>query len=325
MFNYTIRRLLYALPVLLGVNFITFVLFFSVNSADDIARAQLGQKYVTQAAVEQWKNIHGYDKPLFVNQDAEHLQKFTDTLFYTKSINLFRFEFGLSDSGRDIASDVLQRMWPSLAIAVPVFLLGLLANIAFALMLTLFRNTIVNQIGLITCVSLMSISALFYIIIGQFIFAKVFQWVPISGYHPGFVAFSFVILPIVIGMLSGLGSGVRWYNILFLEEIKKPYVTTAHAKGLLPGRVMFKHVLGNAMLPILTGVVIVIPSLFLGSLLLESFFAIPGLGSYTIEAISAQDFAIVRVMVFLGALLYMAGLLLTDIAYSFADPRIRLQ
>jgi len=128
---------------------------------------------------------------------------------------------------------------------------------------------------------------------------------------------------VIIGVVGGIGAGARLYRTLFLEEMGKDYVRTARAKGLAEGVVMFRHVLKNAMIPILTGVVVVIPSLFLGSLITESFFGIPGLGSYTIDAIQAQDFAVVRVMVFIGSVLYILGLMLTDISYTLVDPRVR--
>jgi len=150
------------------------------------------------------------------------------------------------------------------------------------------------------------------------------HWVPISGYAEGWGAVKFVILPVLIGVFAGIGSGVRWYRSIFLEQINQDYVRTARAKGLSELRVLFGHVLGNGMLPILTGVVVVIPSLFMGSLIMESFFGIPGLGSYTIDAINAQDFAIVKAMVFLGSVLYIIGLILTDISYTLFDPRVKL-
>jgi peptide/nickel transport system permease protein len=134
-----------------------------------------------------------------------------------------------------------------------------------------------------------------------------------------------VILPVLIGVVSGIGSGSRWYRTIFLEEIGRDYVRTARAKGLAESVVLFRHVLKNAMIPILTQSVVVIPLLFMGSLLSESFFGIPGLGSYTIDAIQAQDFAVVRSMVFIGSVLYIVGLLLTDLSYTLVDPRIRLQ
>ncbi|MGD8569001.1 MAG: ABC transporter permease [Gammaproteobacteria bacterium] len=325
MFAYIIRRVLYAIPILIGVNIITFALFFVVNKPDDMARMHLGMKHVQQQDIEKWKQAHGYDKPLFYNSDPEQGGSFTDTIFYNKSIRLFAFDFGNADDGRNITYDIEQRMWPSLSIAIPVFIIGLLANITFALIIAFFRGTYVDFSAVVLCVVLMSISTLFYIIGGQYLVSKLLHLVPISGYSADFeTAIKFIILPIVIGIAGGIGSGTRWYRTIFLEEINKDYVRTARAKGLAERLVLFKHVLRNALVPILTGVVAVIPLLFMGSLILESFFGIPGLGSYTIDAIQSQDFAIVRAMVFLGSVLYIIGLILTDISYTIVDPRIRL-
>lgn len=324
MIQYILRRCLYALPLLMAVNVLTFVLFFVVNSPDDMARMQLGQKHVTEQAIENWKHQHGYDLPLLWNQQAEAGRKLTETIFYQKSIGLFLFDFGISESGRNIAEDIKQRMWPSLSIALPSLVVGLLVNISVALMMVLFRNTYLEFSSIVMCVILMSISSLFYIIGGQFFIGKLLKLVPISGYDTGFSAIKFLILPVIISVVSGIGSGGRWYRTLFLEEVEKDYVRTARAKGLTETQVLFKHVLKNAMIPILTGVVVVLPLLFMGSLIMESFFSIPGLGSYTIDAINRQDFAIVRSMVFLGSVLYILGLIMTDISYSFVDPRVRL-
>jgi peptide/nickel transport system permease protein len=172
---------------------------------------------------------------------------------------------------------------------------------------------------------MMSISSLFYIIGGQYLISKLWHLVPISGFAGGADALKFLVLPVLIGVIGGIGAGSRWYRTLFLEEMSRDYVRTARAKGLAESAVLFRHVLKNAMIPILTGVVVVIPLLFMGSLLTESFFGIPGLGSYTIDAIQAQDFAVVRSMVFIGSLLYILGLLLTDLSYTLVDPRIKLQ
>jgi peptide/nickel transport system permease protein len=321
---YLVRRLLYLIPVLIGVNLITFLLFFVVNTPDDIARAQLGDKRINQAAVQNWKEEHGYNKPLFFNDQATGIKKITDTLFVKKSLILFTFHFGNSDSGRNIGYDISQRMWPSLYIAVPVLLLGLLINITFAMLIAFFRHTYVDLTGVIICIIMMSISGLFYIISGQFLIAKILMLVPISGFAGGVQAIKFVALPVLIGVIGGIGAGTRWYRTIFLEEMGKDYVRTARAKGLAEFQVLFKHILKNALIPIVTGVVVIIPFLFLGSLIMESFFGIPGLGSYTIDAIRQQDFSIVRAMVFLGTILYCLGLLLTDIAYTIVDPRIRL-
>jgi peptide/nickel transport system permease protein len=324
MIHYIIRRFLYAFPLLMGVNILTFVLFFVINSPDDMARMQLGQKHVTEQAVENWKQQHGYDLPLLWNAGAQGEEKITRTIFFQKSVGLFLFRFGVSDSGRNIGADIQERMWPSLAVALPTLCVGLLINICFALMMVLFRSTYLEHAGIVLCVVLMSISSLFYIIGGQFVIAKLLRLVPISGYDNGLAAIKFLILPVLIGVFSGIGSGARWYRTLFLEEVGKDYVRTARAKGLTETQALFRHVLQNAMIPILTGVVVVLPLLFMGSLIMESFFSIPGLGSYTIDAINSQDFAIVRAMVFLGSVLYVFGLLLTDISYTLVDPRVRL-
>ncbi|MFO7189056.1 MAG: ABC transporter permease [Pseudomonadota bacterium] len=325
MIGYIVRRVLYAVPILIGINLITFVLFFVVNTPDDMARMQLGAKHVTQEAIERWKADRGYDKPLLYNAEAEGLAKLTDTIFYQKSVRLFVFDFGEADDGRDIAHEIRTRMWPSLAIAVPVFLIGLAVNITFALLMAFFRGTYLDFSGVVLCVAMMSISSLFYIIGGQYLISKVWHLVPVSGYGEGIDAARFVVLPVVVGVISGIGSGSRWYRTIFLEEIGKDYVRTARAKGLAEAVVMYRHVLKNGMIPILTGAVVVIPLLFMGSLITESFFGIPGLGSYTIDAIQAQDFAVVRAMVFLGSVLYIVGLLLTDFSYTLVDPRVRLE
>lgn len=324
MISYIIRRLLYAIPILIGINVITFLLFFVVNTPDDMAMAQLGQKHTTPQQIEDWKRERGYDLPLFYNQESSGLQQLTETIFYQKSIRLFVFDFGNSDSGRNIGYDISNRMWPSLAIAIPNLLVGLLVTITFALTIAFFRGTYIDYWAVVLCVALMSISTLFYIIGGQFIIGKLLRIVPISGYDTGLEAAKFLVLPVIIGVIGGIGASTRWYRTIFLEEISKDYVRTARAKGISEQVVLFKPVLRNALIPILTGVVVVLPLLFMGSLLTENFFGIPGLGSYTIDAINRQDFAIVRSMVYLGSVLYIIGLILTDISYTLVDPRIRL-
>ena len=323
MLAYLVRRLLYALPILIGVNLITFALFFVVNTPDDMARMQLGVKRVTPEAIARWKSERGYDKPLFINQSAAGSAVLTDTIFFAKSARMFAGDFGRAEDGRDIAREIASRMGPSLAIALPTFLLGLLVTISLALLLTFFRASYLDFWGVVLCVAMMSISGLFYIIGGQYLVSKIWKLVPISGYGGGLDAWKFLILPVAIGVVSGIGSSTRWYRTIFLEEVSRDYVRTARAKGLSEVTVLFRHVLRNALIPILTGVVVVIPLLFMGSLLTESFFGIPGLGSYTIDAINAQDFAVVRAMVFIGSVLYIVGLILTDLSYTFVDPRIR--
>ena len=325
MLAYILRRLLYAIPILVGVNLITFALFFVVNTPDDMARMQLGIKRVTPEAIANWKAERGYDKPLLWNDKADGTGHFTQTIFFQKSLRMFAFDFGRADDGRDIAREIRMRMGPSLAVALPVFALGLCASVWFALLLVYFRASYLDAAGVVLCVAMMSISGLFYIIGGQWLVSKVWHLMPISGYAEGLDAAKFVFLPVLVSVVGGIGSSARWYRTIFLEEIGKDYVRTARAKGLSERAVLFGHVLRNAMIPILTGVVVLIPTLFMGSLVIESFFGIPGLGSYTIDAINAQDFAVVRAMVFIGSVLYIIGLLATDISYTLVDPRVRLE
>ena len=324
MINYIIRRLIYGLLILIGVNFFTFILFFALNTPDDMARMNIGGKRVSQDAIEKWKVERGYNKPLLWNDAKPGVEKATNTIFFERSVQLFALNFGPSDSGRDIAYELKKRMGPSVALAIPTFILGTFVVIVFALLLVFFRSTYLEFWGFSLAVFLMSISSLFYILMGQFFFSKLLKLVPISGFSNGADMVIFLALPVIIGMVSRLGGESIFYRTMFLEEIGKDYVRTARSKGLSEPVVLFRHVLRNALLPILTSTVAVLPLLFMGALIMESFFGIPGLGSYTIDAINAQDFAVVRSMVFVGSALYILGLILTDISYTVADPRIRL-
>jgi peptide/nickel transport system permease protein len=325
MISYILRRLLYGVLILIGVNLFTFILFFAVNTPDDMARLSIGGQRVSADAIVKWKLERGYDKPLFFNGQAQGAAQYTDTIFYQRSVPLMRFDFGVSDSGRDIGREIKARMGPSLALALPTFVLGLLVSIAFALVLVFFRTTHLDFWGVVLCVVMLSVSSLFYIIAGQWLFSKVLRLVPYSGFAGGWDMLKFLALPVLVAVISRLGPEARFYRTLFIEEISKDYVRTARAKGLTERVILFRHVLRNALLPILTGTVSALPLLFMGSLIAESFFGIPGLGSYTIDAINAQDFSVVRAMVFLGAVLYIIGLVLADVSYTLVDPRVRFE
>jgi len=326
MTTYLLRRLWYALAVLIGVNLLTFFLFFTVNTPDDMARLNIGGKRVTQEQIDKWKAERGYDRPLYWNAAEQGIAKLTRTVLWERSVSLLALRFGRSDSARsvDIGHEVKTRMWVSLQLALPVFILQLIASIGFSLLLVFFRHSRIDFWGVVLCVVMLSISSLFYIIVGQFLFSRVLRLVPISGYAPGLDAVRFLLLPIALSLLARLGGEARLYRAMFLEEIGKDYVRTARAKGLSELRVLGRHVLRNALIPIITSAGSYLPYVFLGSLVFESFFGIPGLGAFVIEAISGQDFAIVRAMVFLSALLYIASNLGIDLAYSWIDPRVRL-
>jgi peptide/nickel transport system permease protein len=324
MLGYIVRRAFYAVLILAGVNLLTFTLFFAINSPDNIARLNIGGKRVTADAIEKWKVEHGYDKPLWFDSKEAGAAKITHTIFYDRSLRLFKLEFGSSDSGRDIRHEVGTRILASAALAVPMLALTVFVSIVFSMLLVFFRASYLDFWGTVLCVVMMSISSLFYIIMAQWFFGKLLQVVPLSGFVPGLDIFKFLLLPLVVGIVYQLGSEARLYRAMLLEEAGKDYVRTARAKGLTEAAVLFRHVLRNAWLPVLTHVGALLPYAFLGSIVFESFFGIPGLGTYVVEAISGQDFAIVHTMVFLGSLLYIAAYLATDIAYTFADPRVRL-
>ncbi len=326
MIRHLLRRALYALAVLAGVNLLTFFLFFTVNTPDDMARLNLGGKRVSQEAVEKWKAERGYDKPLYVNAAREGAQQLTDTIFWERSVSLFALKFGRADgeSAGDIGHEVGTRMKVSLQLALPLFILQLMASAGLALLLVMFRHTRLDTWGVVACVLMLSISALFYIIAGQVLFSRVLKLAPISGYAEGWAAVKFLALPIGLSLLARLGGEARLYRAMFLEEVGRDYVRTARAKGLSETVVLVRHVARNALLPIITSAGSYLPYVFLGSLVFESFFGLPGLGAYVIEAIAKQDFAIVRSMVFLGSLLYVASFWLVDVLYTVVDPRVRL-
>jgi peptide/nickel transport system permease protein len=254
-------------------------------------------------------------------------EHFTQTIFFQKNVRLLWFDFGRSDTKDvDIADEIKRRMGPSLCLTLPNALLGVFTYLVLSMLVAYARGTYFDRLALFLCVIGMSISTLFYIVAGQTIFGVQLKLAPISGFSYDLsVGWKFLMLPIIVAVIGGIGGSTRFYRTVFLEELGRDYIRTARSKGAGEGRVLFVHALRNSMIPIITNVVVGIPMLFFGSLLLESFFAIPGLGGFTVEAIGDSDFSVIRAMVYLGSVLYIAGLILTDICYAWADPRVRLQ
>jgi peptide/nickel transport system permease protein len=317
---YLLRRCAWGVATVLGVLLFLFALFFLVTEPQDVARRALGEKAPPEA-IAQWLTNHGYDKPAVWNPAHPLDTRLADHLH-----RMLFFEFGRSDADDvPIAQRLRAGVGPSLSVTLPLFLLGLPLALSLALLVAFFRETYIDRAGVVLCVLAMSVSMLIYILGGQFVLGRLLRWFPISGFDPDpSVLLRFVALPIFVGLLGGIGADVRFYRAVFLEESGRDYVRTARAKGAGDARVMARHVLPNALIPVLTNVVVEIPFLFTGSILLESFFGIPGLGSITVDAIAANDFATLRVMVYLGALLFIAGQVLTDVAYTLVDPRVRL-
>lgn len=314
MLRYIIRRILYAVPILIGVSLLTFILFYASASPEQIARRNLSAKNPTHEQIVEWEKQHGYDRPL-PEQFVKHMKQ------------LLLLQFGKSDSlgSEDIWTRIRAGAPVSFMIAAIIFVGALISSICFALAVAYFRGTYIDYVGTFVSVLLMSVVYMVYIIAGQFLLGKVLKYFPLAGWRGGIDAFKFAVLPGIVGIVSGLGASVRLYRTFLLDEMNQDYIRTARAKGVSEQRVLFLHVLKNAAIPILTNVVQLIPALFLGSLLLESFFSIPGLGTWLNDAITNKDFAVVRAMVYLGALVTIVGYILTDISYALVDPRVRLE
>ena len=323
MLAYIIRRVLLGIPTVLGVLFLLFVLFFWVGQPRQIAQRALGEK-ATSEQIEKWIVDHGYNLPKFINGDARGVAVVTQTRLFQYYKAMLTFQFGRSDLDKiPITYKIRKGMGPSLALTVPTFVVGLTVAISLSLLVALFRGTYVDQSALVLCVIGMSIVYFVYIIGGQYYLGKVLRWYPISGWSASHMV-HFLTLPWLVGIIAGIGEKVRFYRTVMVNEINRDYIRTARAKGVGDRSLLFVHLLKNAMIPILTGVVMAIPFLFTGSLLLESFFGIPGLGRLTVEAIQNHDFRTVSAMVYISALLYIFGNIMTDISYTFVDPRVKL-
>ena len=323
MIAYLLRRVAYALAVLFGVHLVTFTLFFAVNTPEDQARLQLGRR-VTTEAIHRWEAEHGYDRPLYFNAAAPGLGKLTDTVFFATTRDMAELNFGHTNEGLDISYEMRRRFLPSFLIGIQVFLLAVIVPVVFALGMVLFRATRLDAVGVAFLVVLMSISTLFYIIFGQYLVGKLMQLTPISGFARARPE-AFLILPVFVLVLGSLGPQARLFRTIYLEELGKDYVRTARAKGLSEWTVLLRHVLRNSLIPIVTNAGAMLPIVFTGTIITESFFAIPGLGAFTIDGITQQDFGIVRAMVFVGSVVTIGSYLLVDIVYTFVDPRVRLQ
>lgn len=307
MLTYFIKRCLQTLPIIFGVALVTFILFHFVGGDPVI---QLLGQHATADEITRLRAEYGLDDPLF-------LQFF----HYLKEI--VTLNFGRSFQSHQMISQMIKEgALVSLSLTLPAFLLSLFISIGFAMLSAFYRGSWLDKILVISSIAGMSISILAFILFGQYILAFKLNWFPVSGYEPGEIRY--LLLPWMIWITVSFGADVRFFRTVFLEELSKDYIRTAYYKGASTTRVLIKHALPNAMLPIITRVVINIPFLFLGSLLLENFFGIPGLGSMTVDAFNNADWPVVKAMTVLGSLLYIAGNILSDVLYAWVDPRVRL-
>jgi peptide/nickel transport system permease protein len=311
MLKYTLRRLLYLIPVLLGVSFVIFVLFNLVSG--DPTAILLGKNATAKQMAELREQL-GLNKPLF--------DQYLDVV---KSA--FTFDFGHSwATKQEISQMILQGAYPSLCLTVPAFVVATVLSLIISLVVAFYRGKGIDLFIRVLCIAGVSISALAYILFFQYFFAFKLGWFEISGFEYGFPNFiPFIALPATIFVILSLGPDVRFFRTVILDEIYQDYVRTARAKGLSEVVILLKHVLRNALIPIITYVVIQIPSLILGALLLENFFSIPGLGGITLNALNSSDFPVIKAMAILSSVLYIVLSLVTDILYTWADPRVKLK
>ena len=314
---FIIRRLLYTVPIVVGVLLVTFVLFTLVGG--DISY-QIAGRDADAETIAEIRREYGFDKPRFIGEAGERL----NSQFFDHFKNALTFDFGYDLNREKITERVLRGVGPSLALTVPMFIGTLVISISLSLIVAFVRGSLWDVTLVVICVAGMSIPYLSFIIFGQYVFAYQLDWFPIF-FVPDQSIWVSVALPVLIGVAAGLGNSLRFYRTVLLDEMRCDYVRTAFAKGLSTRTVLFKHVLKNAMIPILTNVVLSIPYLILGSLLLERFFGIPGLGDMMIQAINARDFFVLNAMTFMMSLLIVVFTLLTDICYAWVDPRVSLE
>ena len=323
MLKYAFKRLRETIPTTIGVLLLTFALFNVVGGSP--ALTVLG-KNASAEAVEAFNRKHGYDKPLVIGDfDCSSLQgmlKVFDSQFFRFLGDLCKGDFGYSSEYNEPVADVLKRgVGPSLSLTVPILVCGVVVGLSLALFAAQHRGQWQDGCVLVGSTALMSVNYVIWVLAGQFFLSYKLDLFPVWGYESAF----YLVLPVLIGVVSSLGIDVRFFRAAILDEIYRPYVLTARTKGLSERRIMLRHVLGNALIPIVTYVSLSIPGLFAGSLLLESFFGIPGLGSVSINAIHSSDMSVVRSVVVMGALLYQFVNLATDLLYAALDPRVRAQ
>jgi len=312
MTTYIIRRLLYTIPIVFGVLLLTFVLFTLVGGDISI---EIAGKNATPETIREIREEYGLNKPLFLSWDSQFINHFKSAL---------TFDFGRARDREPVIDKITRGAGPSLALMVPMFFGIIVISVSLSLVVAFVRGTVWDTLTVVICVTGMSIPYLSFILFGQYFLAYKWGLFPVF-FSPDLTTAQYVTLPVLIGIVTGLGGDLRFYRTVMLDEMRSDYVRTAFAKGLATRQVLFKHVLKNAMIPIITQVVLAIPFLFLGSLLLERFFGIPGLGYLMIEAIGSRDYLVINAMTYLSAILFVVFNVITDICYVWVDPRITFE
>ena len=312
MLAYIIRRVLQMIPTLFGVMLLVFTLFSVVGGDPSLV---LAGKHMTATTLANIRAQMGLDQSLPVQ-------------FWIFVKQVFTLDFGMSWGSQQPVSDVLgARVGPSLMLSGALLVVDLLLALPLAALVAYFRGGITDRIVTICCTVAMSISALVYIIAGQYWLAYQWGWFPVSGWSHSFWRnlFIYVPLPMLMGLLVSLGPDIRFYRSFFVEEMNNDYVRTARAKGLSEQKVMLKHVLRNALIPVVTTVMMSLPYLLIGALVLESFFSIPGMGNEVVRAMNNSDFPVIKAITIYVAIATMIFNLLADLIYKLIDPRVQLK
>jgi peptide/nickel transport system permease protein len=323
MVSYVIRRLLLLIPTILGILLLTFSLF--TLAAGDPARQYAG-KHATPEALASVRHKMGIDKPLWLNFPEFHQTHKLGSLFNAQFPDVLLFRFPESLQYEESVWSLFKRKAPiSLVIQMPVFVISLGVTMALALLAARFRNGVTDWSMTVFAIMLMSVPGVSVYIIAQWLLAAKLRFFPVAGWDTGFFALHYAALPIIVGVFTGLGGGVRFYRTVALEEINADYVRTGRSKGVSEGELLFTHVFRNMLIPVITNTVTTIPLLFMGALILEQTFQIPGLGNLLDQAVINNDRPVVYFLVYTTSVIYCLALVLNDVCYAIADPRVVLQ
>jgi peptide/nickel transport system permease protein len=309
---YLIRRLWQMIPTLAGVILLVFFLFkyFGGDPAEVLAGLN-----ATQEQVKAIRQTLGLDEPVWVQ-----------LWIFVKQIATF--DWGKSWATNEAVSNLFATRLPAtLTVMIPILVLDVLLALPIAMWVAYRRGSLTDRTIMIATTIALSISFLVYVIVGQYVFGFQLGWFPVQGWSDSTLTnlLVYVPLPVMLTVAVGLAPQTRLYRSFFLDELGQDYVRTARAKGMTEGVVLFRHVLRNAMIPILTNIGLQLPGIFVGSFLIEVFFSIPGLGREVLLAVNRSDFPVIQATTIYLAVLTMVINLMTDIAYKIVDPRVVLK
>jgi len=309
--RYVCKRILHGVGTILGVLVVTFLLFVVIGG--DISE-ELAGPGASAKTIAEIRHEYGFDRPLLWGWDSQFVR-------HVKGAVTFRF--GRARDRERIAAKIRRGVGPSLAVTVPILVGVVSICVGLSVVLALVRGGVWDTVGVVICTAGMSMPYLGYILLGQYFLAYKLGWFAVY-YSPERGLAANVALPVLIGIAAGLGGELRFYRMMMLEQLEQEYVRAAFARGLSRSRVLFRHVLRNALVPIVTRISLALPFLFLGSVLLERFFGIPGLGSLVVEAVGRRDYFVINAMTYIGSVVFVVCQLLADICCCLLDPRVRL-